>query len=287
VLDEYLRKHDGVITLAQARQSGLSQDSIDRRVRSGSWRRCTQGVYFVEDRPFTAAARVRAAVWGYGTQAAASGLAAAWWLGLSTIAPGLIEVTLPRTATSRRHSGSRVRRRDLASADIVEQRGLRVTSLALTAIEAAVRPRGGDAAIMDTALQKHVDLRELWRVHMRNKGRYGSPAARQLLQVADDGARSHGERILIGLLKSAGITGWIANYPIGEYKVDLAFPGARIAIEVDGWAFHSDPEVFQKDRKRQNRIALLGWQVLRFTWFDLTEHPERVIAEIRRAISVQ
>jgi very-short-patch-repair endonuclease len=30
---------------------------------------------------------------------------------------------------------------------------------------------------------------------------------------------------------------------------------------------------------------LLGWQVMRFTWLDLTEYPERVIAEIRRAIS--
>jgi very-short-patch-repair endonuclease len=57
-----------------------------------------------------------------------------------------------------------------------------------------------------------------------------------------------------------------------------------VAIEVDGWAFHNDPEIFVKDRNRQNNIALLGWKVLRFTWFDLTEYPQRVIAEIRRAI---
>jgi hypothetical protein len=30
----------------------------------------------------------------------------------------------------------------------------------------------------------------------------------------------------------------------------------------------------------------LGWQVLRFTWLDLTEYPERVITVIRNAISV-
>ena len=34
---------------------------------------------------------------------------------------------------------------------------------------------------MDAALQQRVELRELWRAHMRNKGRYGSPAARRLL----------------------------------------------------------------------------------------------------------
>ena len=43
-------------------------------------------------------------------------------------------------------------------------------------------------------------------------------------------------------------------------------------------------EAFQIDRERQNTIALLGWQVLRFTWLDLTEYPQRVIAIIRSAI---
>ncbi|MGE4365556.1 MAG: endonuclease domain-containing protein, partial [Mycolicibacterium sp.] len=58
----------------------------------------------------------------------------------------------------------------------------------------------------------------------------------------------------------------------------------KVAIEVDGFAFHSDHDAFQKDRVRQNRISLLGWQVLRFTWLDLTEYPERVLATIRAAI---
>ncbi|CAN5590356.1 type IV toxin-antitoxin system AbiEi family antitoxin domain-containing protein [soil metagenome] len=287
MLDDYLRLHDGVITLAQARRSGLNQDCVDRRVRSSQWRRCAQGVYFVDDRPFTAAARVRATVWGYGPRATASGLAAAWWLGLSAIVPGLVEVTVPRPGHGRSHPGSRLRRRNLAAADIVEKRGLRVTSPALTAIEAAVRRGGGSASIMDTALQGEIDLRELWQAHLRNKGRHGSPAARLLLQGAGDGARSHAERLLVQLMKSAGITGWVANYPIGRYKVDVAFTDDKLVIEVDGWAFHSDPATFREDRARQNQIALLGWQVLRFTWFDLTEQPERVIAEIRRVLSAR
>ncbi len=65
----------------------------------------------------------------------------------------------------------------------------------------------------------------------------------------------------------------------------MAFPKQKVAVEVDGWAFHSDPEDFQNDRERQNNIALLGWQVLRFTWLDLTEHPQRVLAEIGFAIA--
>jgi very-short-patch-repair endonuclease len=57
-----------------------------------------------------------------------------------------------------------------------------------------------------------------------------------------------------------------------------------VALEADGLAFHSDSDDFHHDRVRQNAIALAGWQVLRFTWLDLTEYPVRVIAEIKHAV---
>jgi very-short-patch-repair endonuclease len=284
VLDDLLRNHDGVITLAQASRAGLSEQAVIRRQRSGSWRRCGPGVYFVDDRPFTDDARIRAAVWSYGIKAAASGLAAAWWHGLTKFAPDIVEVTVPRDSNGRCRDGSRLRRRDLKPVDIVERRGLRVTELALTVVEASVRQRGA-AKIMDSALQHRVELRGLWNAHLRNKGRYGSPAARRLLQTAEDGARSEAERLLIRLLRANKITGWRANYPLAGYRIDVAFPKQKVAIEVDGLAFHSEAEDFQADRVRQNAIALLGWQVLRFTWLDLTAYPERVLAEIKRAIS--
>jgi very-short-patch-repair endonuclease len=286
MLDDFLRDRDGVITVSQALGLGLSNDAIERRERSGHWRRCSQGVYFVDDRPFTDAARIRAAVWGYGPRAAASGLAAAWWHGVTKFAPDTVEVTVPRNSHGRCHTGSLVRRRDLKTADIVERRGLQVTGMELTVVEAAVR-RGGGAKLMDSALQRHVELPPLWTAHLRNKGRYGSPAARRLLQAADDGARSAAERLLIQLLKQAGITGWKANYPVAGYKVDVGFPASKVALEADGLAFHSDSDDFHNDRVRQNAITLMRWQVLRFTWLDLTQYPERVIAEINHAISAR
>ena len=283
MLNEYLRRHDGIITLAHALDAGLSHDAVNRRVRAGSWRRCAPGVFFVEDRAFTDAARVRAAVWGYGDDAAASGLTAAWWHQLVETPPRVVEVTVPRSRRLEIRPGTRLRRRDLRPVDIVERQGLRVTTIDLTAIEAAIRP-GGSPAVMDTALQRHTELPSLWNAHVRNKGRHGSPRARMLLQGARDGARSQAERLFIKLLNQHNITGWIANHPVGGYVVDVAFLGTKVAVEIDGWAFHTDPEKFEKDRQRQNALILLGWQVLRFTWRDLTEAPDRVISELKRAI---
>ena len=286
MIEDYLRRQDGIITLAQARRSGLSSSAVQRRVRSGQWRRCAAGVYFADDRPFTMAARVRAAVWGRGALATASGLTAAWWLGLVAVEPEVCEVTVPRNSHGRSISGVRVRRRDLAEHDIWEARGLRVTGVALTVLEASVR-RGGGAKLMDAALQRRVGLADLQGAHLRNRGRYGAPAARRLLEAAAGGARSEAERLAIRLLREAGIDGWRANFAVGPYLIDIAFPHERVAIEVDGWAFHSDHQAFQSDRARQNWLALRGWQVLRFTWLDVTSQPDRVVAEVRAAISAR
>lgn len=141
----------------------------------------------------------------------------------------------------------------MKSKDVVEREGLLVTALDLTAVEAAVR-QGGGPVLMDTALQRHTELPKLWTAHVRNKGRHGSPRARRYLQAAGDGSRSKAERLFIGLLKKHKITGWIANHPVGGYVVDVAFVGPKVAVEIDGWAHHSDPEVFDRDRTRQNAL---------------------------------
>jgi very-short-patch-repair endonuclease len=278
VLEDYLRRQDGVITLAQARHSGLSQDAVERRVSSGAWRRCSRGVYFVDDRPFTNAARIRAEVWSHGPSATACGLAAAWWHGIIADAPDHIDVTVPLSKSGRSRWASSVRRRNLAPADVIVRRNLRLTAIPLTVLESVAVTHS--RAIMDAALQRGVSLDQLHRAHTRNARRHGATLAGRLLKEASDGARSKAERLLIRLLRAAKISGWRANYPVCGYVVDIAFPAQKVVIEIDGWAFHTDQATFQHDRTRQNRISLGGWQVLRFTWRDLTEDPQRVIAEV-------
>ena len=89
---------------------------------------------------------------------------------------------------------------------------------------------------------------------------------------------------MVRLLRTSKITGWKVNQRVAGYEVDVLFRDAKVAIEIDGFAFHSDADDFQRDRNKQNAIALAGHQVLRFTWLDLVEYPDRVLKEVRRAI---
>lgn len=104
------------------------------------------------------------------------------------------------------------------------------------------------------------------------------------------GARSAAERLLIEEVRAAGLTGWAANYPVrvgslGIAVADLAFPRLKLAIEVDGRAWHTSAERFQLDRTRQNRLVNAGWLVLRFTWDDLANRPRYVIATLRATLA--
>ena len=84
------------------------------------------------------------------------------------------------------------------------------------------------------------------------------------------------------LLRKAGITGWKANQMVAGYEVDFEFRATRVVIEVDGLACHSDAETFGRDRVKQNAIIMARYRILRFTWLDLTEYPNRVIATVNR-----
>lgn len=58
--------------------------------------------------------------------------------------------------------------------------------------------------------------------------------------------------------------------PGRRYRLDVALPEARIALEVDGFRHHGKHlEDFRRDRVRQNLLVISGWRVLRFAAGDI------------------
>ncbi|HEX6236523.1 MAG TPA: DUF559 domain-containing protein [Acidimicrobiales bacterium] len=58
-----------------------------------------------------------------------------------------------------------------------------------------------------------------------------------------------------------------------------------MAIEPDG-TIHLRRDVWQSDHERQNALVLAGWTILRFTWDDYRRHPDRIVREVERALSL-
>jgi very-short-patch-repair endonuclease len=281
-----LLRQDGLVKLAQAVDLGISARTVQRRVRCGDWERVLPRVFLVGGHPRSDAVRVRAAGLWVGERGAVSGPAAAWWHGMWSSVPGTVEVTVPRAACPRPQPHIDLRRRALGSTDLVTLRALRLTDKPLTALETAAVVADG-SVFLDRALQRHVAFPRVYRAYCRNLGAHGSARAGALLVAAADRADSAAERCAVALLRAAGITGWVLGHPFGAYVIDIAFPEAKLAVEIDGWAWHMAVDRFRADRHKGNALVRARWDLLRFTWHDLTNRPGYVVAEILAALAAR
>lgn len=72
---------------------------------------------------------------------------------------------------------------------------------------------------------------------------------------------------------------------VGErgYRVDYVLRGAamEIAIELDGFAYHSDRNAFTYDRMRQNDLQSAGFKVLRFSYDSVRLHTRRCVEQLQ------
>jgi very-short-patch-repair endonuclease len=278
-----LQAQDGLITSAQAEENGFPTRTLRRRAQDDGWERVAPRVYLASGHEYSDRARVRAAGLWAGDAGAVSGPAAAWWHGLLDHAPAEVTVTVPRHVGLRGYPGVTVRRRDLDPDDVTHVKGIRLTGHALTALETAITVPDG-SAFLDRALQKHIPFHDVYLAYCRNMGARGFARAATLLAAAADRADSVAERILVKLLRAAGITGWRPGLPFRQWKIDIGFPAERIAIEIDSWAWHTDVQRFRTDRYKGNALVGAGWTLLRFTWHDLTNRPDYVVAQIRAAL---
>ncbi len=284
---EILGRQNGVIARRQVLSTGLTPARLRSKVRTGRWVVVHPTVYRSAEHPYSGVSRVRAAALWAGSNGYLYGHAAAWWWGLTPIEPAQVSVVIPRSENRRGQIGIDVIRRALSPVDRATYRSAQVTALGLSALAGSVALGQGGGAVLDRALQTKVSFPEVRAAHYRNLGTHGSKDAGKLLRAAADRTAAGSERLFIKLLRDAGIRGWRVNHEwdrCSRSTVDLAFVAERIAIEIDGWAWHHTPDRFQRDRTKQNQLTAAGWTVLRFTWFDLTDRPQDVVRAVRMAL---
>jgi len=193
--------------------------------------------------------------------------------------------------SQRAHPGLLVRREPIDAADVVEIGGIRLTSPRRTAFDLARRgPLVERVVAVDALANAHgFDpdvLRELAEVHV---GARGSRDLATVLGHADRRAGSPMETRLRMLIVTAGLPApqvqWVVQDEAARTAVwlDLAYPEQRIGIEYDG-AVHADRGAVLRDIGRHTRLLDRGWRVYRYTKRDVLGCPERIVAELDRAL---
>ena len=288
----------GVFSRAQARRCGLSTDAIDRRLRRLIWVRVHASVYRIAGCPPSSDQTALAAVLACGEGSCVSHSTAALLWRLDGVSDGPPHVTVPDRARTRIPGVVVHRPVHYSLRDVTRLGVIPLTTPVRTIIDLAsqlVPDRLEDA--LDDALRKElVDLQALARrvsVLTRN-GRRGSSSLDALLAVRT-GRRVTGsslENRFLRLVRRAGLPSPIAQHviraPVGTFvaRVDFAYPDIRVAIEIDGYAYHSGRVRWEQDRERQNRLVELGWVPLRITKQQITRRPDEVVRLVRAASRV-
>jgi very-short-patch-repair endonuclease len=275
---------EGLFTWPVARAAGLSRHRLDQLLLNGDIRKVLRNVYVRADVPDTVDLRVRAAALVLSPFVVVRDRTAAWLWGVDTFEFRELEIPPPLEASAFRDrarprgAGVTGGIRDLVPHDVVELCGMPVTTPLRTALDLACKLSRRDAlAALDGFMRLHgITHAQLRRELVRYFRRRGVVQARELIQYADPRAESPGESwtrmaMIDRGLRPPELQHWVTIDGVPTYRLDMAYPKHRVAIEFDGREFHEGEERRAADRARRRWLEEHGWTVIVVTKDDFTE----------------
>lgn len=287
---ELAERQHGVVALGQLRDLGLGLNAVDKRTAAGRLHRVHQGVYAVGHRLLSANGHRMAAVLACGPDAVLSHRSAAALWGIRPDARNLIDVTAPGRRGRIPTGIDAHRHGSLRPADRTVLDGIPRTSVARTLLDLAgvVSVRELRNAITQSEVLRLFDLDSAQELIRRSRGRRG--VARLKLAISlhdprDELARYELERRFLEICRDSGLPSPIVNGPlsIGGASIvpDFLWRDAGLIVETDGRETHGTPRAFEEDRRRDQRLKVAGWEVLRFTWRHVVDEPTSVAHTVR------
>jgi hypothetical protein len=284
------RQH-GVVSLTQLQSCGLSPSAVRERVAAGRLTRLHRAVYAVGHGRLTKRGHWMAAVLAYGPTARLSHRSAAGLEGIRPDNRPKTDVTIPSRSARPRPGIDVHTSTTLDPADVTIIDGIPCTTLPRTLLDLAevVDERAVEQAIDQAEVLRKFDLRAVNEVLSRAAGRRGAAVLRQVL--AEYAGPTLTDRELeerfFALCRSAAlpkpaVNEWIALDGGIAYKAVFLWRAERLIVETDGWGSHGTRQAFENDRRRDRRLSVAGWTVVRFTWRDVEREPVEVIETLAR-----
>jgi very-short-patch-repair endonuclease len=292
------RTQHGLVTRAQVREAGFTDEMVRQRVRSGRWWRVHPGVFAMLGADATPVFTIHAAVLAAGPDAVASHTTAAALAGL----PGFDLRSKPihltaSSYTERRRTPAKLhgtlRLPDHHRAVVA---GVPCTATARTIFDlcGCLRPARSERALDHALASGLVTVAALHQV-LRDtaaRGRAGSTVLRRHLRKRDleyVAPESELEARFVQLLRDHGLPEPERQVDLGDDdswigRVDFLYRDPPIVIECDGAQHHSSHLDRRADDARDARLEAAGWRVLRFTWADVSHRQVWVADSVGRSL---
>lgn len=200
--------------------------------------------------------------------------------GVGTSLPVLWEVTVHRT-------------RALARCDVITVDDIPLTAGARTLVDLGARLSESErTALTDDAVCSKAAARR-WLFRRASALANGRGGVSTYIRLTRPGAEAEFwswlERHAAGRMREFGLPQPRWNHPLRVQGrllgvVDSFWPQAGLPVEWDGLRFHSTPSQRRRDQARDRRMTIAGYPPLRYSWHDLVEEPQAVMAQIGEAL---
>lgn len=285
---------NGILTRKQAREAGCAESELGRWIRKGHLRTLWRGILTFLPEPDDDAGRHRelalAVATVYGDRVVVSHHSALVVAGLPTYGVNLDVVRLTRLNKGDSLLSPPVRiSRSSVQLATYEVAGARVVTTA-TALAQVGAECGIEACVVaaDAALHRGlVTTGELTQA-IEGLGRGANLGrARQAVALTDGLSESPGESLLRLIATKAGV-GLTPQFEVTDQagrfvgRADFRVDGTTTLVEFDGKVKYADQDALFAEKRREDSLRALGWEVIRFVWADLAA-PRSVVARLKGA----
>ena len=174
--------------------------------------------------------------------------------------------------------------------EVTVRDGIPTTTAARTLLDLAAveKPLKLERAMHEAERLQLSDTTPLAALLGRYPRRPGTPAIKRILteqSLGDDVTDSELEDAFLAFLDEHDLPRPLLNrwLTIGtdHIRADALYPDQRLIVELDGRS-HITTNAFETDRRRDRRLAVLGWQVVRITWRELHKNRDALADDLRR-----
>ena len=183
-----------------------------------------------------------------------------------------IDVLVPRWRNPSHRKELPERTRDLSADDVMTLDGVLITTPLRTAMDLGcqLHPRRALAAV-DALMTLHGFTRaDMVRQLGRYRGRRGVVQLRRIVAAAEPGPESNREswarwEVIARGIPAPVVLHWVEIDDVPTYRLDMAWPRSRVALEYDGQEHHTNAIDRLRDQRRRQRLHDLGWTIIVLT----------------------